>query len=60
MNVRMEVDKDGNELVLRVNLKERHGLSSSGKTTVVATTAGFLPVPGYENIIVGLNVNERK
>lgn len=59
-NVRMEVNEDKTELVIRVRLNERHGMSSSGKTQVVATTAGFVSVPGVEGIIVGLNVNERK
>jgi len=38
-NVKFEVTKD-NELVIRVDLKARHGKSKSGKTTVIGTTEG--------------------
>lgn len=55
-NVNMEVSKDGKTLTITVDLTKRIGPSSSGKTTIVATTAGNAPVPGQEEIKVGLNV----
>lgn len=41
---------EGDELVLRVNLKERHGKSSTGKTTIVASSEGVKPVDGHPDI----------
>lgn len=54
INVDMEVD--GDELTIKVDLSERHGPSSSGKTEIVASTQGNEKVPGHENVRVGLNV----
>lgn len=45
---------EGNELVIRINLDERHGPSASGKTTIVATSSGNQQVPGTP-VIIGLN-----
>ena len=53
-NVTIEVHKD--ELVIRVNLKQDLGPSSTGKTRIIATTAGNAEVPGHEDVRVGLNV----
>jgi hypothetical protein len=53
-NVKMSVE--GDELVVRVKLTEEFGRSASGKTTIVASTGGNLPVPGHEEIKVGVNV----
>jgi hypothetical protein len=49
---------DGKILTLTVNLAQEHGDSKSGKTTVVATTAGTSRIGG--GIMVGLNVNRSK
>lgn len=55
-NVEMKVD--GDKLTIVVDLSKRLGQSSSGKTVVVATTAGNQPIPGYRdtNMKVGLNI----
>ena len=53
-NVNMTVE--GDELVIRIKLNERHGQSASGKSVTVATTAGNVVVPGFEQIKLGLNV----
>jgi hypothetical protein len=53
-NVTLSVDK--NELVIRVDLTKDLGLSSTGKTRIIATTAGNAEVPGHEDIKLGLNV----
>jgi hypothetical protein len=45
----------GDVLTITVNLKERLGKSASGKTEIVATTAGNQPVPGFEHIVLGVN-----
>jgi ABC-type uncharacterized transport system YnjBCD ATPase subunit len=46
----------GDTLTITVNLKENHGPSASGKTTIIATTAGNLAVPGAETYTLGLNL----
>ena len=52
-NVEMTVE--GNILTIRVDLTKGFGDSSSGKTTIVATTEGNAGVPGHD-VKVGLNV----
>ncbi len=52
----VELTVKGTILTITVDLSKRFGPSSSGKTTIVATTAGAVPVPGQEQIKVGLNV----
>ncbi len=52
-NVKMAVE--GEELVLRVNLKHRGEKSSTGKTVRVASTEGNIEVPGFPAIKIGLN-----
>ena len=46
---------DGDKLTIEVDLTEEHGLSSSGKSIIVATTEGPFRVPGREERI-GLNI----
>ncbi|MBE3584864.1 MAG: hypothetical protein IMW94_01580 [Thermoanaerobacter sp.] len=57
-NVEMTVD--GAILTIRVDLGKEFGPSSSGKTIIIATTEGNVPIPGRENIKVGLNVYRKK
>ena len=52
-NVDMKVE--GNMLIIRVDLTKEFGPSSSGKTTIVASTEGNVDVPEHE-VKVGLNV----
>lgn len=35
-------------------------LSASGKTRILATTSGFVPIPGTSGVKVGLNVTAPK
>ena len=56
-NVEMKIE--GNTLVIRVDLSKELGPSSSGKTTIIATTEGNISVPGREEK-VGLNVYRKK
>jgi len=53
-NVRFEFE--GGELVIRVDLGLELGESASGKSIIVATTGGNIPLPGSEEIKIGLNV----
>ena len=54
----IEVQVQGDKLVIVVDLSQELGLSASGKSVVIATTRGNADgvVPGYEEIVVGLNV----
>jgi hypothetical protein len=47
------IRKEGDKMIIEVDLTKEHGLSSSGKNTVVATTQGNV---AFENVKVGLNV----
>jgi hypothetical protein len=57
-NVQMTVE--GNILTIKVDLTKNFGPSSSGKTIIVASTEGSIPVDGHENILAGLNVFKKK
>jgi hypothetical protein len=52
-NVEMKVD--GQKLIITVDLSKEFGKSSSGKNTIIATTAGNVSVPGHDEIKIGLN-----
>ena len=54
----VKFSQDGDTLVIRVNLKERHGKSGSGKSTIVASTGGNqqLLTQSGEAVKIGLNV----
>lgn len=56
-NVKMELN--GNILTIQVDITKEFGPSSSGKTIIIATTEGNAPVPGREEIKVGLNVYKK-
>ena len=56
-NVEMKVE--GNILTITVDLSKNFGPSSSGKTTIIATTEGNVNVPDREEKI-GLNIYTKK
>jgi hypothetical protein len=56
-NVEMKVE--GNILVIRVDLSKEFGPSSSGKTTIIASTEGNVPILDRDEKI-GLNVYRKK
>ena len=53
-NVEFEVQ--GDQLIIRIDLNQELGVSSSGKSVIIATTGGNVAVPGWEAVKVGLNV----
>lgn len=53
-NIHMEVQ--GETLVITVDLSKAFGLSSSGKSVIIASTGGNIAVPGREDVKIGLNV----
>lgn len=56
-NVRMEIVDD--TLLIKINLSERHGLSKTGRSVIVATTHGFATIPGQGDMWLSLNCNSR-
>ena len=53
-NVVFEIE--GDQLIIRVDLSQELGMSSSGKSVIIATTGGSVALPGWEAVKVGLNV----
>ena len=53
-NVDMKVE--GNILTIKVDLSKEFGKSSSGKSTIIASTEGNVKVPGKEDVKIGLNI----
>ena len=51
---------DGNILTIKVDLSREFGPSSSGKTSIIASTEGNVSVPGAEDKKIGLNVYKTK
>ena len=52
----VEINVDGDKLVIMVDLKQEFGPSSSGKSITIASTEGNISVPGREEIKMGLNI----
>lgn len=52
----IEMTIEGNILTIKVDLSQRFGKSSSGKSTIVASTEGNQAIPDNEEIKIGLNV----
>jgi ABC-type cobalamin transport system ATPase subunit len=51
----VNVKKSGNILTIEVDLTKNYGPSGSGKSIIVATSAGIVPIEGTD-IKFGLNV----
>jgi len=56
----IEMNVEGNKLVIVIDLNQEFGLSSSGKSITVASTEGNVSVPGREEIKIGLNIYRPK
>ncbi len=55
----VELSLDGTMLTIKIDLSQEFGPSSSGKTTIVATTEGNVTIPGRDEKI-GLNIYKKK
>ena len=55
-NIIANVSEDGTTLTLTIDLTKCQGKSASGKTTIVATSSGNVPIDNTGGVIVGLNV----
>jgi hypothetical protein len=55
----IEVSYEGTTMVLRVDLTQEQGLSSSGKNMIIASSAGnkAMRAPGMDyDVVVGVNI----
>ena len=55
----VELKVEGTILTISVDLSKEFGPSSSGKTTIIATTEGNISIPGRDEKI-GLNIYKKK
>ena len=56
----VEMSLEGNILTIKVDLTKEFGPSASGKTIIISSTEGNVPIPGREDVKVGLNVYHKK
>ncbi len=56
----VEMNVDGDILIIKVDLSKEFGGSSSGKSIIIASTEGNKSVPENEGIKIGLNVYKKK
>ena len=52
----IEMSVNGDILTIKVDLSKTFGKSSSGKSTIIASTEGNVSVPGKEEVKIGLNI----
>lgn len=56
MTDNITMSTNSNKLTIEIDLTRDYGPSSSGKTTIIASTHGAAKVPGHDGISIGLNV----
>jgi len=56
----VDLKLEGNILTIKVDISKEFGPSTSGKTTIIASTEGNKAVPGKEDIKIGLNVYKKR
>lgn len=59
LGTNIHAKKDGDKLVITIDLSQDHGPSKSGKTTIIATTSGNQKVEGSDAII-GINCYRKR
>lgn len=55
----IEMKLDGDILTIKVDLSKEFGLSSSGKSVIIASTEGNQSVEGKEEVKIGLNIYKK-
>lgn len=55
----IEMTVIGEELVIKVDLSQSFGRSTSGKSIIIASTEGNQSIPGNEEIKIGLNIYKK-
>ncbi|MBN2418928.1 MAG: hypothetical protein JXL81_06055 [Deltaproteobacteria bacterium] len=56
----VEMKLEDNILTIKVDITKEFGPSSSGKTIIIASTEGNIPVPDKDEVKIGLNVYKKK
>ena len=56
-NIEMKVD--GNVLTIKVDLSKDFGKSSTGKSTIIATSKGNQTIEGTDDVKIGLNIYKK-
>ena len=57
-NVDMQID--GDQLTIKIDLGKDFGDSRSGKTIMIASSEGNQTLPGHDDVRLGLNVFKQK
>lgn len=52
----VEMTREGDILIVKIDLTKTQGPSASGKTIIVATSEGNATVPGETDMKIGINV----
>lgn len=52
----VEMSMNGDILTIKVDVSKTFGKSSSGKSTIIASTEGNVSIPGRDEVKIGLNV----
>ena len=56
----VDLTLEGNILTIKVDISKEFGPSTSGKTTIIASTEGNKAVPGKEDVKIGLNIYKKR
>lgn len=56
----VELELKGSILTISVDISKSFGESKSGKSITIASTEGNIPVPGNDDIKIGLNIYRKK
>ncbi|NMC87652.1 MAG: hypothetical protein GYA69_04385 [Candidatus Moranbacteria bacterium] len=56
----VEMKLEGDILTIKVDVTKEFGPSASGKTIIIATTEGNIPIPEKEDVKIGLNIYKKK
>jgi hypothetical protein len=59
MHENISVSVKGKKLLIEIDLNKTGSPSRSGKTTVIASTRGNMPIPGLPDFRLGLNLYKR-
>lgn len=59
MTKNITMTREGDVLTIKVDLSKNYGPSSSGKTTIIASTQGNKSLPGSETQKIGLNIYDK-
>ena len=55
----IEMSVEGHELIIKVDLSQSFGRSTSGKSIIIASTEGNQSIPGNEEVKIGLNIYKK-